>query len=206
MVMQMSYCDSAAGYSHLRQTFAQAFCTMAIHPSTTTALIVLLPLLAWRLHARYKRLIGRQRTNKYRPWIVMAVYALLLGLIGWAVWGQWIALEALAAGLGAGWLISRWAWKQTQLEPTPQGLYYTPHTHLGIALLVLFIARIAYRVVEVIWLLPESQAGFHAFVASPLTLSVFGLMAGHSSGYALALYLWRRRVLQAKRAREALRS
>lgn len=176
---------------------------MAIHASTTTTLIVLLPLLAWRLRARYKRLIGRQRTNKYRPWIVMGIYAALLTLLSWAAWGQWHALETLAGGLAAGWLLSCWAWKQTQLEPTPQGLYYTPHTHLGIALLLLFIARIAYRVVEIIWLLPESQSGFHAFVASPLTMAVFGLMAGHNSGYALALYLWRRKVLQAKKAREA---
>jgi len=176
---------------------------MAVHASTTTTLIVLLPLLAWRLRARYKRLIGRQRTSKYRPWIGMGIYAVLLGLIGWAAWGQWHALQALAGGLCAGGLLSRWAWRQTRLEPTAQGLYYTPHTHLGVALLLLFAARIAWRIVEIVWLLPESQAGFHAFVASPLTMAVFGLMAGHNMGYAMALFLWRRRVLAAKRAREA---
>ena len=176
---------------------------MAVHASTTTTLIVLLPLLAWRLRSRYKRLIGRQRTSRYRPWVVMGIYALLLGLVSRAVWGQPHALQALAGGLGAGWLLACWAWRQTRLEPTPQGLYYTPHTHLGIALLALFLARIAWRVVEIIWLLPESQAGLHAFVASPLTMTVFGLMAGHNTGYALALFLWRRRVLAAKRARDS---
>lgn len=177
---------------------------MAVHASTTTTLLVLLPLLAWRLRARYRRLIGRQRTSKYRPWFSVGIYAVLLGFIGWTIWGQWPALEALAGGLCAGWLLSRWAWKQTQLEPTRQGLYYTPHTHLGVALLLLFVARIAWRIVEIVWLLPESQSGFHAFVASPLTMAVFGLMAGHNTGYAMALFLWRQRVLAAKRGREAV--
>ncbi|MEG2045562.1 MAG: hypothetical protein RR100_01820 [Comamonas sp.] len=49
---------------------------MAVHPTTATNLVVLLPLLAWRLRARSKRLIGHQRNSKYRPWIGMGIYAL----------------------------------------------------------------------------------------------------------------------------------
>ncbi|GAO24396.1 hypothetical protein ALISP_4216 [Alicycliphilus sp. B1] len=104
---------------------------MAAHASTTATLIVLLPLLFWRLRARYRRLVGRQRTNKYRPWITLGIYAAILGALAWAVWGQWPALQALAGGLAAGWLLSRWAWRRTVLEATREGLYYTPHTHLG---------------------------------------------------------------------------
>ena len=176
---------------------------MAIHASSTSTLIVLLPLLAWRLHARYRRLVGRQRTNRYRPWITLGIYAVLLGLVGWAAWGHWPALAALGAGLACGGLLSRWAWARTQLEPTPQGLYYTPHMHLGIALSLLFLARIAWRVVELAWLSPGTDPSLHGFIASPLTLSVFGLMAGHGTGYAVALYRWRQRVLAVRRAREA---
>lgn len=176
---------------------------MAAAHSTAISLMVLMPLMAWRLHARSKRLIGRQRASKYRPWIGMGIYALLLGLIVWVAWGQWAALLALAGGLAAGGWLSRWAWQRTQLDPTPQGLYYTPHTYLGIALLVLFTLRIAYRVVEILWLLPPELSGWHAFVASPLTLAVFGLMAGHNIGYAWSLFRWRQRVLAAKHAREA---
>lgn len=176
---------------------------MALHPTTATTLIVLLPLLAWRMRSRYRRLVGRQRTSRYRPWISTGICSVLLGLIVWAAWGHWPALGALAAGLAAGGLLSRWAWTNTRLEPTPQGLYYTPHTRLGIALSLVFLARIAWRVVEIIWLRPESESGLHAFVASPLTLAVFGLMAGHTVGYAQALFRWRRGVLAAQRARQA---
>ena len=127
----------------------------------------------------------------------------VLVLLTWLLWGHWPALGALAAGMVAGGFLSRWAWQKTQLEPTPEGLYYTPHTYLGIALFVLFLARIVYRVVEVVWLLPPAETGMHHFVASPLTMSIFGLMAGHTIGYALALFAWRQRVLAAKAARLA---
>ena len=84
-----------------------------------------------------------------------------------------------------------------------QGLFYTPHTWLGLALMGLFLARIAYRVVELMWLHPEATSGLHGFVASPLTMGVFGLMAGHTMGYSLALFNWRQRVLAAKKRRES---
>ena len=172
---------------------------MAPHAPTITTWLILLPLLAWRLRARYKRLVGRQRTNKYRPWVSIGIYSLLLALLCWMSWGQWGNLATLVAGVGCGSLLSRWAWKKTTLEPTAQGLFYTPHTWLGLALMGLFLARIAYRVVELMWLHPEATPGLHGFVASPLTMGVFGLMAGHTMGYSLALFNWRQRVLAAKK-------
>ena len=75
------------------------------------------------------------------------------------------------------------------LEAIREGLHYTPHTYLGVALPLLFAARIAYRIVEVVWLLPPSQGvGLHSCIASPLTMAVF---------------LWRRRVLAARCESEA---
>lgn len=175
----------------------------AFHPSTVSVVAVMLPLVLWRMYRRFRRLVGRQRTGRYRPWISIGIYGLILAAVLYALWGQWPALQALGAGVLAGVALSRWAWRRTQLEVTAQGLYYTPHTYLGIGLFLLLVARVAYRVVEVVWLLPPEQAGMHHFVASPLTLSVLGLMAGHTLGFAVALVLWRRQVLAARDARRA---
>lgn len=73
---------------------------MALHLTPTATLIVLLPLLAWRLHAHSKR-----------------------------------------------------CW-----SPRRKAVLHAPHL-LGLALLALFMARIAYRGIEIVWLLPPKLAG-----------------------------------------------
>jgi hypothetical protein len=109
----------------------------------------------------------------------------------------------LAAGLGLGVPLGIFGLGKTSFEPTPQGLYYTPNVHLGVALSLLFVARIVYRLVEVYVLEPAATHGMHDFARSPLTLAVFGLLAGYYIAYAVGLVRWRFRVLAAKRKREA---
>jgi hypothetical protein len=93
--------------------------------------------------------------------------------------------------------------KRTRFEPTKEGLFYTPNVHLGIALSLLFLGRIVYRLVEIYALRTALPSDFSGFAVSTLTLSVFGLLAGYYLTYAIGLVHWRRRVLEAKRAREA---
>jgi hypothetical protein len=57
--------------------------------------------------------------------------------------------------------------------------------------------------VEVFVLAPEVPHGLHDFARSPLTLGVFGLLAGYYIAYAVGLLRWRFAVLAAKRRREA---
>ena len=71
---------------------------MAPHAPTITTWLILLPLLAWRLRARYKRLVGRQRTNKYRPWVSIGIYNLLLALLCWMGWGNGATWPRLLQG------------------------------------------------------------------------------------------------------------
>jgi hypothetical protein len=152
-------------------------------------LLVLVPLVAWRLSARYRRLVGRQRLSRVRPWITLAVFPALVLLLAYLVRDHLDALAWLAAALGAGALLARYGLAKTQFDVTPLGFFYTPHAPLGIALLALFACRIVYRVAEV------TMAGFAArpdFAASPLTLGVFGLLAGYYISYAVGLVGWRR--------------
>ena len=150
---------------------------MAPHAPTITTWLILLPLLAWRLRARYKRLVGRQRTNKYRPWVSIGIYSLLLALLCWMSWGQWDNLATLVAGVGCGGLLSRWAWKKTTLEPTAQGLFYTPHTWLGLALMMGWGLGLALHGLAVFWMQPGST-GMERLVA----LERARLQAQHPQG------------------------
>ncbi|HTQ76455.1 MAG TPA: hypothetical protein VMI15_00390 [Burkholderiales bacterium] len=170
---------------------------------STTVLLVLLPLLAWRVYSRIRRLVGRQRLSRVRPWITLAVFPLLVALLAYAARGSAERLGWLAAGLAAGALLGVYGLRKTRFDPTRQGLYYTPNAHLGIALSLLFVCRILYRLVEVYVIERARTHTATDFAQSALTLSVFGLLAGYYVAYAVGLVRWRRQVLRAKRAREA---
>jgi uncharacterized membrane protein YecN with MAPEG domain len=178
---------------------------MQIPSPSTVILIVLLLLIAWRVHARFRRLIGRQRLSKIRPRITLTIYPALTLLLCVAARSQPDRLWWLGAALGAGSLLGVFGLRRTRFEPTRKGLFYTPNAHLGIALLLLFVARIAYRFIEVYFLAPDVPHGLDDFARSSLTLSAFGLLAGYNIAYAIGLWRWRFRVLEAKRQREALK-
>jgi hypothetical protein len=173
-------------------------------PSASTfALLVLLPLLAWRVYARLRRMVGQQRLSKVRPWITLAIFPALVALLCFSALPHPERLWWLGFGCSVGSLLGIFGLNKTRFEPTEQGLFYTPNAHLGIALSVLFVARIVYRFVEVYGLEPTAPHGIEEFAQSSLTLSVFGLLAGYYISYAIGLLRWRFRVFEAKRRREA---
>ena len=45
-----------------------------LSPATITVLI-LIPLIIWRVYSRIRRMVGRQRPSKVRPWITLTVSA-----------------------------------------------------------------------------------------------------------------------------------
>ncbi len=170
---------------------------------STLALLLLVPLLAWRAYSRFRRMVGRQRLSRVRPWITLALFPVLLLLLIYAAQSHVERLGWLAAGLLLGACLAVYGLRLTRFEPTPQGLFYTPNAHLGIALSLLFVVRILYRLVEVYALKTVASPALSDFVQSPLTLAAFGLLAGYYMAYAVGLVRWRQRVLRAKRARES---
>ena len=172
--------------------------------ASTITLLVLLPLIMWRVYARFRRMVGRQRLSRIRPWITLAIFPVLLVLLCFAAREHLERLGWLAGGLSLGALLGVFGLSKTRFEPTLQGLFYTPNAHLGIALSLLFVGRIAYRLFEVYVVESTVRHGMGDFARSPLTLAVFGLLAGYYISYAIGLVRWRFRVLRAKREREAL--
>jgi hypothetical protein len=172
----------------------------AANPSTV-ALLVFIPLIAWRIYRRFRRLVGRQRLSKVRLWIRLIIYPVLLVMLCAAMHRHPERICWLAGALGLGVLLGAFGLKKTGFERTPDGLFYTPHTHLGIALSLLFVARITYRLIEV-YTSPAAPHGMDGFGRSPLTLIVFGLLAGYNVTYTIGLLLWRSRLPRASQQRD----
>lgn len=149
-------------------------------------------------------MVGRQRLSKYRPWVTLVAFPALLVLLAFAAHSQFERLWWLAGSLVCGALLGVFGLGKTKFEPTPQGLFYTPNAHLGIALSLVFVARILYRLAHVYFIDPSAPRGMDDFARSPLTLAVFGLMAGYYIAYAIGLLRWRFSVLRAAQKPEAL--
>ena len=103
-------------------------------------------MIGWRIYARFRRLVGRQRLSQGSPLDYAGHFP-----------GPLIVLLGVAAQLripnGSGGLRVAWVWalcsvslaEQDGFRSNEKGLFYTPNAHLGIALSLLFVARIVYR-------------------------------------------------------------
>jgi len=140
-------------------------------PSTIT-LLVLLPLIAWRVVARFRSMIGRQRLGRRRPWIQLAIFSLLLPLFGWAALAHPQRLLWLALGTAAGGALGLAGLRLTSFEATPQGYFYTPSAPLGLVLGLLFVGRIAWRLGQLALADPGAPAGNAEFASSVATLAM----------------------------------
>ena len=92
-------------------------------------------LVAWRVHARMRRMIGRQRLSPLRPWLAVTLFPLLAVLVLVASLADPAGDPRVAAGLAAGALagvaLGLYGTRLTRFEATQAGLFYTPNAHLG---------------------------------------------------------------------------
>jgi hypothetical protein len=161
---------------------------MAVPQISLFALFALVPLMAWRMYARIRRMIGRQRLSRIRPWVTLLIFPLLLGLLVLAARAHPDRLWFLGIGVAAGGALALFGLKKTRFERTPEGLFYTPNAHLGIGLSLLLIGRVIYRLVDVFvfgHVPPPTEP--NDFAITPLTLGVVGLLAGYYIVYAAGL-------------------
>jgi hypothetical protein len=173
-----------------------------VTPAATGLLgVTFFALIAWRLYRRARRLIGRQRSRLWRHYAAVTLLPLVLLLLGLASFGHPAALAAWAAGLVAGISLAVWGLRLTKFERSEGEWYYTPNAHIGIALTVLLVARIVWRLAETgMWRL--AMAGPSSMQApppgdmfrSPLTLLIFGTLLAYYAAYGAGLLRWRRSV------------
>ena len=167
------------------------------HPSLLVSLLIG-ALVIWRFYSRVRRMVVRQKLSKVRPWITICVLPVVVALFVKSALAQPLSMAALLGGVVVGIGLGIYGLRLTRFENTPDGMYYTPSAHLGIALSVLLIGRVGYRAMQLYSAANVSSAAPPvAFTGTPITLLIFGALAGYYVTYAIGLIRWRRSVLNA---------
>lgn len=144
-------------------------------------------LFAWRIYRRVRRNIGRQKLRPQRIIFSIAVFVLVGFLIVSTSLHNMNALLGFGGGLLLGVILGFFGLRLTRFETTNEGHFYTPNTHIGLALSLLLAGRFLYR----FWILHNiSTAPNHpAPMQSPLTYFIIGLTFGYYLVYYLGLFV-----------------
>ena len=100
-------------------------------------LYAFIPLLLWRIYARIRRNIGRQRSRPWRHWFGVVLFPLLVAMFTLVALSNPLAEAGLWGGLGGGLALGAWALRLTRFERTPEGFFYTPNAYIGVGLSLL---------------------------------------------------------------------
>ncbi len=163
---------------------------------TTLALLVLAPLLVWRVYLRVKGMMLSQRSILSRHYTGLIVFAGMVLVAGSEVMRQPALLGWLGIGTAAGIAYAVWGLRLTRFDNTT--VFYTPNARLGMVIAMLFVARVMYIGVE-IYANQDNGAPTPGFTDSPLTLLAIGLTGGYFGTYSAGLIRWRRSLDKAVR-------
>ena len=156
---------------------------------TTIALIILAPLLVWRVYSRIKSRMVRQRSIVSRHYTGLLVFFAMVAVPASELANP-LTLAALAAGLAAGLALGVYGLHVTRFEETEEGYFFTPNARLGILIAMALVARVLYLGV-LIYANKGSNAPTPRITDSPLTMVTVGLTAGYFWMYSAGLLRWR---------------
>lgn len=162
---------------------------------TTFALLLLIPLLIWRIYSRVKRLFVRQESLLWKHVLGATLFPLLLLASAVSLLPDMFALSCLAAGaLGGAWL-GVFALKKTRLENLGRRFFFKPYDRFGIVLCLLFAARVLQIGVE-IYIARQSEVpqpiSQQMVLHDPLSVVPFGLLVAYLAAFSVGMLRWRR--------------
>jgi len=160
---------------------------------TTLALILLVPVLVWRVYKRLQSQMTLQRSIVSRHYTGLLVFGALLLVPLTELLDRPFSLAALAAGALAGIALGNVGLRRTRFEDTPEGYFFTPPARMSILIAMLLVARVIYLGIE-IYLNQGSNQPNPRFSDSPLTMFCVGLCAAYFGTFSAALMRWRQRM------------
>ena len=165
---------------------------------------IMLPLVAWRVYVRLKRLFAHQRYSVWKHGFSVLGLSALAALMCYEAAKKHESLASLAGGLLLGFLIGGWCLYRTDFERRREGLFFTPDRYIGAALSVVLIGRLVWRGANG----STSAAGWslQEFIHNPSTLFLYGIFSGHYIAFAAGISVlasrWsRRRALETPQPR-----
>jgi hypothetical protein len=149
---------------------------------------ILIPLALYR---RFRRTFGRQPLRPKRMVVRIAIFLLLAGVLTRS--SRDFALEEIG-GVLIGAALALWGASRTRFAIENGQRYYVPHTYTGVAVSLLFVARLIYRMAQTSGVLAAQggadntapAAGPQAAMQSPLTTGIFFVLIG----YYVCYYSW----------------
>jgi hypothetical protein len=149
------------------------------------------------IYRRFRRSFGRQRLRPIRMWIRIGILTALGCSLLPAAFKSGEFLLAEVAGLMVGIAMGVWGARRTRYRTYDGELHYVPHTYTGVAVSLLFIGRLVYRIAELYSMRPVSGAMAHtegfappAMVRTPTTVGLLFLLIGYYVCY-YSMVLWK---------------
>jgi hypothetical protein len=165
-------------------------------------------LAVFMIYRRFRRSFGQQPLRPVR----MQVRIVLLLIIGCLLLPSAVRstalLSALLAGVAAGVALGLWGAARTRFLTIDNQRYYVPHTYTGVAVSLLFLGRLIYRLLQAYGAthaagaadpVPGGQAfAPAAMVQSPVTFGLFFVLMGYYVCY-YSVVLWKSKRVSAEK-------
>jgi len=163
---------------------------------TTVVLLILIPLLVWRIYSRLKMVFVRQESAMWRHWAGAVFFPISLASAASSMVNNTLSLSLLGAGVLLGGWLAVFALKNTRFEVNRHGYFFTPPMRMAMVICLLFVARVLQIGVE---FYINRQSEFpkiilhDAVMQHPTTVIPFGLLAGYFGLYSIGMVRWRLR-------------
>jgi hypothetical protein len=154
-------------------------------PTANVAPIVVLLIVGWRVYGRFRRSVGPQTVRRGRMMGRIAVYAVLIlffAVVSIEVVPNLRVLAGMLGGLALGAPLGVYGLHLTRFDKAGEAYMYTPNPYMGVGLSLLLVGRLAYRLIVLSDMAKQPQPHMPV-MQSPLTLFIFGLLAGYYMTY-----------------------
>src|ERR1019366_6134565 len=141
---------------------------------------LMLPYLAWRVYRRFHRNVGRQLLHTGRLVSGIVIFGAVAALLLFFCLFSTRMLAGIAGGLALGGVLALVGLRLTKFEVgQAKPHYYTPNTYIGVALSLLLLGRVLYRMSLNYFFVGSAATSSPTLMQSPLTMLIIGLTAGY---------------------------